>query len=358
VSFLGHFTKLISGLIQSYTEKYDLLQSARTLEAIDTFRQLTLKADRTSEDVCTALIRALMRLVPYHTLGTCIYGEERGVWYVSNLHTKVQEAKEVLGETVYLDNSLIGKSIATGRTYRFANPAANFVRTVMRETKPEQMAFTAVPLVSASRCYGALFIEEIGETRLTKQDIDIIETVGEYAGTALEQMQLQDYVQTHALLQSARDTSIISVADFVQRAAQEMARAQDVELSFTIALLALDDYAAFSSNAMLVEELNRAFVQIVKKNIRPYDVLARYKGNVLAVCLIEKNSQEAQMWAERVRLGVASANTVIGGKQYMTTVSIGIAEFLRQISMDELLIHAEKAFDAARKKTNSVSLFS
>ena len=358
VSFLGHFTKLISGLIQSYTEKYDLLQSARTLDAIDTFRQLTLKPDRTGEDVCTALIRALMRLVPYTTIGTCMYSEERGGWYVSNLHTKEATAKEILGGEVYLDNSLVGKTITNGRTYRFANPAANFVRVTQREQKPQTLAFTGVPLVSVSRCYGALFIEETGETRLTKQDVEIIETVCEYAGTALEQMQLQEYVHTHALLQEASDNALVSTVTFLQRVKEELARAEDVELSLTIALVSLDKYASFSNNPALLDELNQAFVQILRKNVRPYDVLARYHGTTLAVCLIEKNTHDAQMWAERIRRETASANLSVGGKQYNVTVSIGLAEFLKQSSIEELMTHAEKALDAALKKTNSVSIFS
>lgn len=358
VSFLGHFTKLISGLIQSYTEKYDLLQSARTLDAIDTFRQLTLKPDRTGEDVCTALIRSLMRLVPYTTIGTCMYSEERGGWYVSNLHTKEAAAKEILGGEVYLDNSLVGKTITNGRTYRFANPAANFVRVTQREQKPQTLAFTGAPLVSVSRCYGALFIEETGETRLTKQDVEIIETVCEYAGTALEQMQLQEYVHTHALLQEASDNALVSTVTFLQRVKEELARAEDVELSLTIALVSLDKYASFSNNLALLDELNQAFVQILRKNVRPYDVLARYHGTTLAVCLIEKNTHDAQMWAERIRRETASANLSVGGKQYNVTVSIGLAEFLKQSSIEELMTHAEKALDAALKKSNSVSIFS
>jgi diguanylate cyclase (GGDEF)-like protein len=358
VSFLGHFTKLVSGLIQSYTEKYDLLQSARTLDAIDTFRQLTLKPDRTGEDVCTALIRALMRLVPYTTIGTCMYSEERGGWYVSNLHTKESATKEILGGEVYLDNSLVGKTITNGRTYRFANPAANFIRVTQREQKPSMLAFTGVPLVSVSRCYGALFIEETGETRLTKQDVEIIETVCEYAGTALEQMQLQDYVQTHALLQEASDNALVSTVTFLQRVKEELARAEDVELSLTIALVSLDKYASFSNNPVLLDELTQAFVQILRKNLRPYDVVARYHGTTLAVCLIEKNTQAAQMWAERIRRETAAASLNVGGKQYNVTVSIGLAEFLKQANIEELMAHAEKAMDAALKKTNSVSIFS
>ncbi|MCU0425955.1 MAG: GAF domain-containing protein [Candidatus Kapabacteria bacterium] len=358
VSFLGHFTKLIGGLIQSYTEKYDLLQSARTLDAIDTFRQLTLKPDRTSEDVCTALIRSLMRLVPYTTMGTCIYSEDRSAWYVSNLHTKDATAREILGGEVYLDNSLVGKSVTNGRTYRFANPAANFVRVTQREPKPQMLAFTAVPLVSVSRCYGALFIEEKGETRLTKQDVEIIETVAEYAGTALEQMQLQDYVQTHALLQEASENTMVGAAVLKQRMNEEIARAEDVELAMTLALISLDKYAAFSNNLALWDELNHALVQVLRQNLRPYDIIARYHGTTLAVCLIEKDTQAAQMWSERVRRDIAATSLSVGGKQYSVTVSIGVAEYRKQKSLDELLEHAEKALDAALKKTNSVSIFS
>jgi diguanylate cyclase (GGDEF)-like protein len=358
VSFLGHFTKLIGGLIQSYTEKYDLLQSARALDAIDTFRQLTLKPDRTGEDVCTALIRSLMRLVPYTTMGTCIYGENRAEWYVSNLHTKFPAAKEILGGEVFLDNSLVGKTIANGRTYRFANPAPNFIRITANEQAIEKLAFTAVPLVSVSRCYGALFIEEHGETRLTKQDVEIMETVCEYAGTALEQMQLQEYVHTHALLQEASDNRLVSSADFTRRLGEEIERAKDVELSLSVALVGLDAYASFANDPGLVDELRRAFTQILLKHLRPYDVVCRYRDATLAICLIEKNSQAAQMWAERVRRETASASFAIGGKQYNVTASVGIAEYLKQQTAEETLAHAERALENALKKTNAVSIFS
>jgi diguanylate cyclase (GGDEF)-like protein len=358
VSFLGHFTKLIGGLIQSYTEKYDLLQSARALDAIDTFRQLTLKPDRTGEDICTALIRSLMRLVPYTTMGTCIYGENRAGWYVSNLHTKFPPAKAILGGEVFLDNSLVGKTIANGRTYRFANPAPNFIRVTANEQAADKLAFTAVPLVSVSRCYGALFIEEHGETRLTKQDVEIMETVCEYAGTALEQMQLQEYVHTHALLQEASDNRLVSIADFTRRLGEEIERAKDVELSLSVAFVGLDAYASFANDPGLVDELRRAFTQILLKHLRPYDVVCRYRDATLAICLIEKNSQAAQMWAERIRRETASASFAIGGKQYNVTASVGIAEYLKQQTAEETLAHAERALENALKKTNAVSIFS
>ncbi|TAE20954.1 MAG: diguanylate cyclase [Candidatus Kapaibacterium sp.] len=374
VSFLGHFTKLISGLIQSYTEKYDLLQAARTLEAIDTFRQLTLKPERTGEDICTALIRSLMRLVPYSTMGTCIYNDETALWYISNLHTKIAEARSVLGAKVVLESSLVGKTITNGRTYRFQNLTPNFVRLAEKELTPEMVAFTAIPLVSVSRCYGALFIEEYGETRLTKQDIEILETACEYAGTALEQIQLQDYVQNHAQRQtsSAKDASepatttnmdertqqnIVEAIDFVMQIRQEMAKAKETGSTMSIALVKLDEYTAFANNDAVREQLFQLFSENVKAHIRENDHVGRYLGNIVGVCLNGKNTNEAQMWAERLRREIAGKPINIGGKQFTITASIGLAELLKQATTEELFTHAEQALQLASQATNRVNVF-
>jgi diguanylate cyclase (GGDEF)-like protein len=357
VSFLGHFTKLIAGLIQSYTEKYDLLQAARTLEAIDTFRQLTLKPERTGEDICTALIRSLMRLVPYSTMGTCIYNDDTTNWYISNLHTKVAEARSILGSDVVLESSLLGKTITNGRTYRFQNLTPNFVRISDKETPSENLAFTAIPLVSVSRCYGALFIEEIGDTRLTKQDIEILETACEYAGTALEQIQLQDYVQTHAMYREAADERVVSAIDFLVAARKEISTAKETAIALSIALVQLDEYAAFANNDALREELFQKFTAAVKKNARENDVLGRYVGNVVGICLLEKNTQEAKMWAERLRREIASQPLNVNGKQFTITASIGIATLGKQSSAEELFTQAEQALNLAVQTTNRVNVF-
>ncbi len=370
VSFLGHFTKLISGLIQSYTEKYDLLQAARTLEAIDTFRQLTLKPERTGEDICTALIRSLMRLVPYSTMGTCIYNDETSAWYISNLHTKIVEARSVLGATVVLETSLVGKTITNGRTYRFQNLTPNFVRLAEGELASAAIAFTAIPLVSVSRCYGALFIEEHGETRLTKQDIEILETACEYAGTALEQIQLQDYVQNHAQTQASSASkandlvadertqqNIVEAIDFVMQIRQEMAKAREAGSTMSIALIKLDEYAAFAKNDTLKEELFRLFSENVKAHLRENDVVGRYLGNIVGVCLNGKTTNEAQMWAERLRREIAGKPINVKGKQFTITASIGLAELLKQSTTEELFTHAEQALQLASQATNRVNVF-
>jgi len=357
VSFLGHFTKLISGLIQGYNEKYDLLQSARTLEALETFRSLTARYDNAPEDICTALLESVMRLIPYNTVGTVMFSDKRGDWYVSDARSK--ESNAIVGSAVYIDNSLIGKAITSGKTLQ-TSKTHNVIRVTPTETKysPSTLsAFIAVPLVSSSRCYGALFVEELGNVRLTKQDIELLETTAEYAGSALEQMQLKEFLHQHTLVDDA--TEILNKAGFLQRASEEFVRASDVQLAFSVVLIGIDHYASFGKNSpQFTEALIMHIAHIARKNLRVYDIIGRYSDTVIAVGMIEKNTQDCQLWAEKVRRSIAAEMLTVGGKQYAVTVSIGIAEFLKQKSLAELMANVEKAFAIAREKSNAVSVFS
>lgn len=355
VSFLGHFTKLISGLIQGYNEKFDLLQSARLLEALETFRTLTDKYDPAPEDISEALVESVSRLIPHHSLGVIHFSAQRGQWYVSALRSK--EAFDITGGEVFLDNSLAGTVIQTGKTVQTEHTAGK-IRVTPLEAKRNTITFTAVPLISALRCYGALFVEEISSTRLNRQDLELLQTTAQYAGSALEQIQLKDFFQHHTVMDDT--TEVFNKHGFLQRAQEEFTRASDVQLAFSVALIGIDHYSTFShqNQAQFTEAVLVHIVQMVRKNLRVYDVIGRYSDTVLAVGLVEKNTQDSQLWAERVRREIAGSALNIEGKQYAVTVSIGVAEYVKQKSLAEVMGNAETSFAIAREKTNVVSLFS
>jgi diguanylate cyclase (GGDEF)-like protein len=365
VSFFGHFTKLISGLIQGYNEKYELLQAARTLEAVETFRSLTARYDNAPEDICSALIESVSRLVPASSLGTVIFNERGNCWYLSDARNS--NGSKTSGGEVYLDNSLVGKVITSGKPLHTLS-IENLIRVTPTEPKVRSGSFVAVPLVSTSRCYGALYVEDSIEissgaasskapVRYTKQDIELLQTAAEYAGTAIEQIQLKHFLHQHSLVDDATD--ILNKAGFLQRAQEEFTRASDVQLAFSVVLIGADNYASFATQS---PQFNEAVVmhiaQMARKSVRVYDIIGRYSDSVVAVGMIEKNTQESQFWAEKVRREIAGTMFSVSGKQYAVTVSIGIAEYLKQKSLPELMISAEKAFAIAREKSNAVSIFS
>jgi diguanylate cyclase (GGDEF)-like protein len=378
VSFFGHFTKLISGLIQGYNEKYELLQTARTLEAVETFRTHTARYDNAPEDICTALIESVARLVPASSLGTVIFNERGNCWYLSETRggnsstSGFTTTSMPSGSEVYLDNSLIGKVITSGKPLHTSN-IGNVIRVAPTEAKLVHGSFVAVPLVSTSRCYGALYVEDgvandtqilshdahstKAPVRYTKQDVELLQTAAEYAGTAIEQIQLKHFLHQHSLVDDATD--ILNKAGFFQRAQEEFTRASDVQLAFSVVLIGADNYASFATQSpQFNESVVMHIAQIARKNLRVYDIIGRYSDSIVAVGMIEKNTQESQFWSEKVRREIAGAMFSVGGKQFAVTVSIGIAEYLKQKSLPELMHSAEKAFATAREKSNAVSIFS
>ncbi|MCS6809591.1 MAG: diguanylate cyclase, partial [Bacteroidota bacterium] len=122
--------------------------------------------------------------------------------------------------------------------------------------------------------------------------------------------------------------------------------------------ISLDKYASFADNVIVWEELQYELVKVLRVNLQVYDVIARYTMTTLAVCLIARDSQAAQMWAERIRREIAATPVSVGNKQYSVTVSIGIAEYRKQSSCDDMFLCAERALDMALRKANSVSVFS
>lgn len=357
VSFLGHFTKLISGLIQGYTEKYDLLQSARTLEVVDTFRRLVSMNNISKEDVCTALMESLDDFISYSSLGICIYSEESDCWYVAQMRST--EGADYTGKRVVLENTLIGHTITTGVTGQYN--AASQPKGVLRITAAEQPLRSAIatfiPLKSPSRCYGAIFAETTATAPLTQQDIEIIEVLSEYAGATLEHKHLTTVIRSNALTDEA--TGILNSVAFLNRVQEESYRSLDLHTPFSLCLINIDQYASLhnDNDAGFVDLIAQHIVEHVERHLRPYDIIGRVDANIFGTALIHKNGREAQLWAERVRGDIASALLQYQGRQFSVTVSIGVVEYASQQSFDELLSNAEQALQAAARKTNAVSLY-
>lgn len=119
VGFFGHFTKLISGFVQSYTGKYDLLQANRALEAITHFRSLIVASKTSIDDVCTALLEAASKSVEYATLGIVVFDHKLNEWKVAQTLSRYDVTPGALGGVVDLHNSLAGNTIEHCRSVLF-----------------------------------------------------------------------------------------------------------------------------------------------------------------------------------------------------------------------------------------------
>jgi len=355
VSFFGHFTKLISGLVQSYTGKYDLLQANRALEVISKFRNLLANADTAGVSaVCASIIQAAGDMIDATMIGTCLYDEQCDEWIVNELRPLDEKTIILRGTPVDLQRSVIGRTIQTASTTLLAPLSPDVIRVTDAEPPAEGGSFLAIALKSLSHSYGTLFVEA-RNSFISHHDISILEILGEQAGTMIEQLRFNAMFDNSAMVD--RTKGILNKTAFHQRMGEEIVRAGDFSTPLSLCLVQLDYYIITEMPADIIENLTCHVVEILRRNINAYDVIGESEEGTVAVMLIGRTSQQSHLWAEKMRKEVAISIVDVFGKRFSVTVCIGVSQARARETSDALHANAGKVLTMALQRTNTVSVF-
>lgn len=353
VGFFGHFTKLISGLIQSYTGKYDLQQSARILKAIEILRSYVRERGIDQASVLRALINTTIECLDVVTLGLVLFDEERGWNVVHAASGDVADYDALVGSTVDLDRSVVGAAIASGTTVDVAC-APGVLRVTPAEPVMETGQFLAIPIRSFTGVYGALYVEN-PMVALSQQDTAILEALCDHAGTFLEHVREHDLVQHGAMFDES--SGIMNRVGFQMRLQEECARSVDYEIPFTTCIVRLDPSGKGDDDPQRTDRVLLHVLSKLRNELRPYDLLGRIDVDQVAVGLVGAKAQQAQIWTERMRKEIASSIIDIDGKRFTATVSIGVAEAVPTEQWDRVLDNAYHALTIAGRQGNKVVVF-
>lgn len=354
VGFFGQFTKLISGLVQSYTGKFDLLQSSLTLTALQQFRTFVGSSQHSIEHILKALLNSTITAMDVRTIGAVLFNAQTNTWTVQDLRTQLEDCGYALGDSVDLTNTATGSAIMQGETAVVVGPT-NEICLNPSEYPLDEGQFVAVPLRSTSMTYGALFFDNHLGT-LTQQDISIAETLGEQAGTLIEQLRTSEIMQGSVLLDHA--TGSMNRTGFDMRMREEFARAVDYQVPLTVCLVRIDQSRALSGiTAQQTHRILLHVFELVKAQLRDYDIIANIGDNLLAIGLIGYKSQQAQMWTENIRGKIASSIIDIDGRRFSVTVSIGVAEATPRDSAESLFTNALTVLARSEQQTNKVTVY-
>lgn len=357
VTFMGHLTKVISGLLHNYSEKYDMLQASRTLSAISRFRSIMANLSMSIDDIEKSLFDTMKGIFDFPEIGLCNYNNKTKVWSIVDHNSKNNNLK---GEKVDLKNSLVGQSIIRNKTILNAKSSDKVIRINDKEEKRSSGYFIScpIPMKAVDSVHGALFVSGNNPGNLTKYDIQLMETICEHAGSSIEKMKFIDLLQTSAIIDT--NNFIHNSPAFYFRLKEEVERAKDMKSQFSLCLISIDKYESFDAGKH-ADRMERAIfhiIGIVKKMMKKYDVFGRSENSGFGVILIDKDAESSKVWAEKLRNEIAINGIKIDNKKYNITVSIGISSSQNSENVEELIDHAKKGLSVSVSATNKVTVYS
>jgi diguanylate cyclase (GGDEF)-like protein len=357
---LTNHSKLISGLIRSYIEKYDLLASARTLEAARKLHQIvspdgSFRAirdqKRSPEWILRALTEAAGEIIDWEWLATASFDDVRRTWCITSLQSKHTRQYVLPQSSIALDESIVGKCLQSGRASRFESLNAQQIRYSLEEDRQSAVghSFMVIPIRTTNKNYGALAIEHSERARFTEADAETIEHLTRSAAAALEITSLSEIVGERALTDLL--TGALNKRGFLQRTNEELARAMEFDEPLTLAIFEIDGAAEFFSRFSQEDSdtIVLAVTRLLKYGGRAFDVISRVGDHSFAALLVKMSDEEGYLWSEKMRKMIVSEVIAIAKRSFSVTVSVGIAGARRDGTVEELIEGAELALERAKE---------
>ncbi|MGB9773955.1 MAG: sensor domain-containing diguanylate cyclase [Bacteroidota bacterium] len=358
LSLLAHFTKLLSVLIKSYTDKYDLQLESRGFAAIARMHE-RLVAPVTPAVVAEMFIDEALSLTDAERVSVTLFDDDRQAWRVIRAKHRGSQTDAIENLEVDLNASVVGESIRTN-TPRLVRDisAVQVIRYSKGEPPLPAGSFLVVPLTSLQRGYGAIALESTTPHGLNARDEHLFSRLAGVVANVLEVLVLSDVIREFVVVDDL--TGTYNKRAFLERAKEEFLRAADQGVEFSVLLLAVDNmkelvdrYGAGGFDQILVN-----VSQIIRASGRPYDVVGRYDYNRLGIVLSGMSANDAYLWSEKLRKAVASHVISIGDKTFSVTISVGICGATVHATVDEILLNASQVLHKSMESGgNTVRVF-
>ncbi len=127
---------------------------------------------------------------------------------------------------------------------------------------------------------------------------------------------------------------------------------------FSVIMFDIDDFKNVNDTfGHLAGDLVLAEIaQIAKARIRGSDILCRWGGEEFFVVLADCVLADAFSLAEEIRMAVSNTKNEYKGQKIRVTISTGVAEFMPEETIDQLISRADQALYAAKKAGKNRSL--
>ncbi len=354
---LGQFTKIISGLIRGYTDKYDLHLSARAVRAVEKLRSSLPMHKTTDTTIARTLLTVAEEIVSWEHASVSLFDNAIQAWtpVVADVHHG--EPQHVLNMQIALSDSIAGTAIRTGKPV-IVGDLHNDVRFNPSETAGNPGSFLAAPLCTPLRSYGALCMEHSALNAFTNHDLDVLMVLSQTAAAMIESFHLNTMIDEQLMIDER--TGVYNKRFLLSRLDENIARAEDLKEHLSFVLFGIDNprNAIEKSGVESADIIVASIAKIVAQHARTYDILGRYDSNAIGIVLPGKTDEDAYIWAEKARKDIASTVLQLGAKNMTLTASAGVCGRRHNATHVDLLNGAFQALERAQEiGGNSVMVY-
>lgn len=206
----------------------------------------------------------------------------------------------------------------------------------------------AFPLVTEDEITGCIVARSMIE-KLSKRDIDYLEQLTRQAAATINRANTYSTILQYATLDAL--TNLNNRRQFETRLGQEISITKRQNNPLCAMMIDIDFFKKVNDTYghAAGDEVLRTVASIIKEQLRESDIPARYGGEEFAVLLPFTKIEEAQIVGERLRKAVESHPVNVEGVEIAVTISMGLAEYNREETGEELFERADKALYEAKK---------
>jgi diguanylate cyclase (GGDEF)-like protein len=299
---------------------------------------------------------AVARKYSLANLATIIKGEIRSHLKKTKVHmiTSGQDTRSGNPFIVALSHLAMKRTFVVGRDLPgFCKK--HRIRPVRKTTK----SIMGLPIQHRGDVFGALVLENSKEPdAYGPEDVSFVAMLADRLGAeianeklAQEKNRLESEIRELVLFDSL--TKLPNQRYFNLIVEMELKKAKGYSRQLSLAMIDLDHFRSLSARLgkKVVNDLLVHVAQILRRNVRDTDFVARYGVEEFVILLPEALNEAAVNVADRVRIAIEHAPFAVKGRgKKKLTISVGVVTYPSTAeSLEALLEHVDKALKKAKQ---------
>lgn len=355
VGYVANFTKLISSIITSLNEKYEQSISTKVLQALEKYDSMLKQQDLTFSNIINFAFSTISEVLGFENIGYCNYSSQTNKWQVQSIVGNEKFVSSLKNAAIDLNKALIRLTLLENQPICLAPIEQQLHIINPQELFSSKGYFAAFPLKSHTSSYGAIFIYGDKFQNLSNFDLKILKIFTQEVANTIEKFLYINIYSNYSHINHL--TGILQPKAFFERVSEELSRA--IHFNYNIAFVAvhIDNFDEYSKNYGLSESLIQYLIEYLGKHLRNFDLIGHINDKIIGILLIDYQSSDLKLWAEKVRSEIASKFVKFDNKRFTITLSIGASLSNPQINVDTLTNNSVEMLKEASKKTNTVCIY-